>query len=324
MSEVGAEQVKRSPPGMTPVRASANRPSLSLCADVCWLIVEWLAPLGKDLGALALVNREWSRFVRYSAIYEDWLQQRAPWTYPKLRRAHSERCGDPLDASEDGRLLGDGEIPWRGEVALLRQRGGLLASNAGAAALKPARKGIVSYLSGLFQRKADRRVAVLGLEGSGKSAIRCSLVESEHPYHIPTIGFGSESFEIEGVNYTCMSIGGEKLRPLLRHVVENTSAVIFVVDAADHGRFPDLVHGLEFCNQCLAVAQTGKESSPRSTPLLIFANKQDLPGAKNAEEVAVALRLDPGKGCWAVQDSIATQGKGLNAGLEWIARVLGW
>lgn len=55
--------------------------------------------------------------------------------------------------------------------------------------------------------------------------------------------------------------------------------------------------------------------------LLVFANKQDLPGACNAAELAEEMRLYPPfitKSCY-VQSCCATTGDGLYEGLDWLS-----
>lgn len=60
-----------------------------------------------------------------------------------------------------------------------------------------------------------------------------------------------------------------------------------------------------------------------SAPLLVFANKQDLPTALTASEVAQALQLDSIKDKpWQITSSNAVLGQGLDNGMEWLAQAL--
>ena len=60
-----------------------------------------------------------------------------------------------------------------------------------------------------------------------------------------------------------------------------------------------------------------------SAPLLVFANKQDLPTALTASEVAQALQLDSIKDKpWQITSSNALLGQGLDNGMEWLAQAL--
>jgi len=61
-----------------------------------------------------------------------------------------------------------------------------------------------------------------------------------------------------------------------------------------------------------------------NVPLLIFANKQDLPNAMTVEEITDNLRsnLDSIKQDWHIQPSCAITGDGLYEGLEWLCQKL--
>merc|ERR1712195_410633 len=53
--------------------------------------------------------------------------------------------------------------------------------------------------------------------------------------------------------------------------------------------------------------------------LLVFANKQDLPGAKSAEEIQQILELDKLEGRhWHIRPCSAVTGEGLEAGVGWM------
>lgn len=58
----------------------------------------------------------------------------------------------------------------------------------------------------------------------------------------------------------------------------------------------------------------------RSVPLLLLANKSDLPTALAAAEVAQALRLEDIRAHpWQIVASNALTGEGLDRGVEWLA-----
>jgi signal recognition particle receptor subunit beta len=58
-------------------------------------------------------------------------------------------------------------------------------------------------------------------------------------------------------------------------------------------------------------------------PLLVYANKQDLKGAKNKEEVTELLELSRlGTRKWMVQPCSGKSGDGLYEGMEWLSDVL--
>lgn len=53
--------------------------------------------------------------------------------------------------------------------------------------------------------------------------------------------------------------------------------------------------------------------------LLVFANKQDQPGAKGAGEISEALKLGELRDRnWSIVACSAIDGKGLNEGMDWL------
>ena len=62
----------------------------------------------------------------------------------------------------------------------------------------------------------------------------------------------------------------------------NNDALIYVVDSSDRLRFQDAREELDLMLQ---------EDSLRHTPVLILANKQDLPGAATCSEITEAFEM---------------------------------
>lgn len=62
----------------------------------------------------------------------------------------------------------------------------------------------------------------------------------------------------------------------------------------------------------------------RNASILIFANKQDLPRAASATELADAMDMHKytGKFAWFVQPCCATSGEGLYEGLDWLTKAI--
>jgi ADP-ribosylation factor-like protein 13B len=76
--------------------------------------------------------------------------------------------------------------------------------------------------------------------------------------------------------------GAKNIRRVWRSYLAEVHAVVYVVDAADSGRF-------EECRKVLH--ETLEQQHLHQKPILIFANKQDLPTAAPAVEVAKQLGL---------------------------------
>ena len=66
-----------------------------------------------------------------------------------------------------------------------------------------------------------------------------------------------------------------------------------------------------------------EEEELKGATLLIFANKMDLPNAMSAAEVSTGMGLtDIRNRQWAIFQSSAVQGHGINEGLDWLVSVL--
>merc|ERR1712150_346523 len=132
---------------------------------------------------------------------------------------------------------------------------------------------------------------------------------------IPTIGFNVETVEYKNISFTVWDIGGQdKIRKLWRHYYLGTAGVIFIIDSNDRDRIED---AREELTKMLA------EDELRDAVLLVFANKQDLPGAMPTAEVSQKLGLtDMRNRQWFIQSACATTGDGLYEGLDWLSRTL--
>ena len=86
--------------------------------------------------------------------------------------------------------------------------------------------------------------------------------------------------------------------------------MIYVVDSCDRARFHESRDELK---RMLA------EDQLRNVPVLILANKQDLPGAANCTEITQAFEMHKIAGRdWYVQETCASNGDGLVEGLQWV------
>jgi len=166
-----------------------------------------------------------------------------------------------------------------------------------------------------FQKFAESdtsRILMLGLDAAGKTTLLYKLKLGEVVATSPTIGFHVETVEYANVNLNVWDIGSqnERIRPLWRHYFEGSKGLIFVVDSTDHERIEAARGELESILQ---------EKDLRGVALLVFANKQDLPQAMSADEIAAKLRLDylniPR---WKVQSASAVNGSGIVEGMDWL------
>mmetsp|Transcript_255 Transcript_255/g.887 ORF Transcript_255/g.887 Transcript_255/m.887 type:complete len:180 (-) Transcript_255:158-697(-) len=158
--------------------------------------------------------------------------------------------------------------------------------------------------------KPEARILMVGLDAAGKTTILHQLKHGEVVPTSPTVGFNVESFEYKRLRFTVFDVEGQdKVRSLWPYYCEGSHGFIFVVDSNDRDRIGDARKGL---------ATLSKEM--KNAVLLVFANKQDLPGAMTAEEVSQHLTLSKlQSGPWFVQSSCATSRDGLYEGLDWLA-----
>lgn len=145
---------------------------------------------------------------------------------------------------------------------------------------------------------------MLGLDGAGKTTVLYKLKLDETVKTCPTIGFNVETVTPrKGVTFTVWDVGGQdKIRPLWKHYFRDAEGLMFVVDSLDVGRIPEARMEL-----------SGLLSDPELSdiPVVILANKQDLPGAISPAETVDKLGLRELKNEWHVQGTCGISGKGL-------------
>lgn len=160
------------------------------------------------------------------------------------------------------------------------------------------------------------------MDAAGKTTILFKLKLGDVVTTIPTVGFNVETVEYKNISFTVWDVGGQdKIRPLWRHYYQNTNGIIFVVDSNDRERIDDSRDyensAKEELHRMLA------EDELRDAVLLVFANKQDLPGAMKVQEVTERLGLNKIRNRqWFIQGSSAPTGAGLFEGLDWLSATL--
>jgi ADP-ribosylation factor-like protein 3 len=147
---------------------------------------------------------------------------------------------------------------------------------------------------------------------------------------MPTQGFNIKSLMHEGFKLNVWDIGGQKsIRPYWRNYIDQTDALvrrlipfsqslfftnfspqIYVIDSADRRRMEET--GVE-------LKQLLDEERLANTPLLIFANKQDLMNALAPDEISGELALNEIRDrVWNILPCSAKTGEGLQDGMEWV------
>jgi len=172
----------------------------------------------------------------------------------------------------------------------------------------------MSRLLSLFGEK-EARILVLGLDNAGKTTILYRLQVGEVVSTIPTIGFNVETVTYKNIKFQVWDLGGQtSIRPYWRCYYPNTQAIIYVVDSSDTERIG--VSREEFHNIL-------SEEELATAKILVYANKQDLPGALDDAAVAEGLGLSEIKNRdWAIFKTSAVKGDGLFEGLDWLTTSL--
>lgn len=170
---------------------------------------------------------------------------------------------------------------------------------------------LISQIFSRFSSKIPVRILMVGLDAAGKTTLLYRLKLAEVVATIPTIGFNVETVEYKNISFTVWDVGGQTIiRPLWRHYYTNTQGLIFVVDSSDLQRIKEAADELHMQLE---------EDDLKGVPVLVFANKQDLPRAMSVGEITEALRLSGVQQPWLVQPSCAVSGAGLVEGLDWLS-----
>ncbi|KAK3785609.1 hypothetical protein RRG08_015494 [Elysia crispata] len=133
------------------------------------------------------------------------------------------------------------------------------------------------------------QVVMVGLEGTGKTTLLYRLKFGQYTSSIPTIGFNRETVEApivegksKGMSFIIWDIGGkDNMRPLWKSYLRSADGVLFVVDSSDR-------EGAEEARmELMRLVHT--QSLHCVLPIVVVANKQDLPDAMSLQEVSKVM-----------------------------------
>ncbi|XP_017686872.1 PREDICTED: ADP-ribosylation factor-like protein 14 [Lepidothrix coronata] len=160
-------------------------------------------------------------------------------------------------------------------------------------------------------REKQANIVMLGLDSAGKSTLLYKLRYKDTFLTTPTIGFNVDMIETgRDFTLTFWDVGGqEKMRQVWSNFLEGTDGLLYVVDSSDKRRLEESRREFELIL---------KNESIKNVPVVVLANKQDLPGALNAEEITRRFKMK--KYCsdrtWYVQPCCAITGEGLEEALH--------
>lgn len=170
--------------------------------------------------------------------------------------------------------------------------------------------------------KTEFHVLILGIDKAGKTTLLEKLksiysnLEGLSPDRIvPTVGLNIGRIEADNSKLVFWDLGGQVgLRTIWEKYYEEAHAVIYVIDAACPTSFEDSKSALE---------KALRHEDLRGAPILILANKQDLPGAVSSEELARYLDLkELNERLYMFEAVSAYDGMGIKFGVDWLVEAM--
>ncbi|WVZ57175.1 hypothetical protein U9M48_007594 [Paspalum notatum var. saurae] len=166
--------------------------------------------------------------------------------------------------------------------------------------------------------KDEFRVLILGVDKAGKTTLLEKLKsmylngEGLPPDRVvPTVGLNIGRIEDANAKLVFWDLGGQVgLRTIWEKYYEEAHAIVYVIDAATASSFEDSKSALE---------KVIRHEHLKGAPLLIVANKQDLPGVIDDEELAKFLHLkELDERPYMFQAVSAYNGRGIKSGINWL------
>ena len=150
---------------------------------------------------------------------------------------------------------------------------------------------------------------MLGLDSSGKTTILYKLHLGEVIALTPTIGFNIESVKYKKLTLTIWDVAGDqRTRRFWKTYYKGINGLIFVIDSEDRKSISTVKE--EFYKIC-------ENEELTNVPVLVFANKQDLPNSMSACEIVEKLEMFKIRDRqWHLQASCALSGEGIEKGID--------
>ena len=248
-------------------------------------IVSFLKP--RDALSLSATCTLWRDLVRHSdALWAGTMRRLYPLSYERVSRSlaeQKERAGGFVHY-RDG-------VDFVEELSRLnKERFGFVSGGTAPVvdsskdAEAPSKFSFRSLFSSMpwGRSRPQHRILFLGLDAAGKTSLLYGLKSGEVVTTIPTIGFNVETITSNRVEFTCWDVGGpDRIRSLWVHYFAATSAIIYVIDANDKERLGEACQELQWA---------ASRIEARNLPVLVLANKMDLPNPAGVEEVALLVR----------------------------------
>jgi len=175
---------------------------------------------------------------------------------------------------------------------------------------------ILSKIIEFFTKNRNNfKIIILGMQNAGKTTILYRLSLGTLVKTTPTIGSNVEELTYNNVKFQAWDLGGqESIRSVWDVYYMNTDAIVYVIDSQDDEYFEESKSQFH---------KLLKHPTLKNATILIFANKQDLPRAKNINKLIQDYEFDKIKSHgWHIQPCSALKGEGLITGIKWLSEQL--
>lgn len=165
--------------------------------------------------------------------------------------------------------------------------------------------GVYSVVMDYFAR--EYFIAVLGLDGAGKSALVHRITYGNVVDTVPTCGFNITSARIHNsIVQLADMCGQDSIRQLWSVMYHAADGVIYVIDGTDTERVEEAMHELK---------KVMLYPSLEDKPFLILVNKHDEEGAIEC----ATLKKELGGCNWRAFDVSVKTGHGVDEALTWFS-----
>ena len=171
---------------------------------------------------------------------------------------------------------------------------------------------IFSKILDFFSRsRSNFKIIILGIQNAGKTTILYRLSLGQLVQTTPTIGSNVEEISYNNVKLQAWDLGGqESTRSVWDVYFVNTDAIIYVIDS----------HDTNYDESKTQFYKLLENEALKDAVILIYANKQDLSGAKSVNDIIQIYELNKLKDhVWNIQPCSAQTGEGLITGMKWLS-----
>lgn len=181
-----------------------------------------------------------------------------------------------------------------------------------------------TLLNGLYKHvieKDEYCILILGLDNAGKTtfleAAKTKFIKEYKPMYptkfTSTVGLNIGQIDVSGIRINFWDLGGQKeLQCLWDKYYSESHGVIYIIDSSDRGHIPESKDTFD------SVISSENLSG---VPLLVLANKQDVPECMGVREVKPIFNQNAhliGRRDCMVMPISALTGEGVDEGIRWL------